>query len=76
VPSALVVDDLAAGRLVVPLSVAGVHVRDYAYVIAPVERNPHLITAFCAWLDEQGSSSNQLASEVLAAASGPSSGST
>lgn len=65
VPSTLVVDDLAAGRLVIPPHMPVVEDRDYFYVLAPVVRNLRLTHAFCSWLTEQGASSNQLSTDVL-----------
>lgn len=65
VPSTLVVDDLAAARLVIPPHMPVVEDRDYCYVLAPVVRNLRLTQAFCAWLTEQGTASDQLSSEVL-----------
>ena len=68
VPSALVVDDLAAGRLQRVLDVPGVYERDYCHVVSPVSRNPELAAEFIAWLDVQGRASNLLSQVVMRAA--------
>jgi len=65
VPSALVVDDLAAGRLQRILDVPGVFERDYCHVVSPVTRNPELARAFCAWLDHEGQEARRLSSSVM-----------
>jgi len=66
IPSALVVDDLAAGRLSVAWQVPGVHERDYMQVVSPLARDAAAVAAFVAWLHEEGGASNRLVSEVLA----------
>lgn len=65
VPSALVVDDLAAGRLQRILAVPGVYERDYCHVVSPVSRNPELARAFCTWLDHEGQEARRLSQSVM-----------
>jgi LysR family transcriptional regulator, glycine cleavage system transcriptional activator len=53
-PTALVADDLAAGRLVAPFPDVSLPARSYhAYVADPGSRDP-AITVFCDWLEEAG----------------------
>lgn len=66
IPSALLVDDLAAGRLAVAWKVPGVYERDYCHVVSPLARNAGLAQVFSAWLAGEGSESNRLIAEVIA----------
>lgn len=53
-PTALVADDVAAGRLVMPFPDISLPARSYfAYMPAGSERAPQT-TAFCDWLEQQG----------------------
>jgi LysR family glycine cleavage system transcriptional activator len=64
-PSALVVDDLAAGRLTIAWSVPGVYERDYFHVLSPLSRQVGLAKSFAAWLSEEGEESNRLGKSVI-----------
>lgn len=64
-PSALVVDDLASGRLAVAWSVPGVYERDYFHLVSPLTRQGDLARAFAAWLSHEGEESNRLGRSVL-----------
>lgn len=61
-PTALVADDLAAGRLVAPFSGPHLPSRSYcAYV--PEERcKDELVSLFCAWLEQEGGASRRATS--------------
>lgn len=65
IPSALVVDDLAAGRLAVAWPVPGVHERAYMQVVSPLARDTAAVAAFTAWLQAEGGESNRLVAQVL-----------
>ena len=65
-PSALVLDDIAAGRLTVALKVTGFHERDYYSLCSPLTRQAELSEAFVAWLAEEGADSNRLAELIIA----------
>jgi LysR family glycine cleavage system transcriptional activator len=65
-PSALVLDDIAAGRLVVALKVAGFHERDYFWLCSPLTRQAQIGRAFASWLSEEGADSNRLAGLIIA----------
>jgi LysR family glycine cleavage system transcriptional activator len=64
-PSALVLDDIAAGRLTVALKVTGFHERDYYSLCSPLTRQAELSQAFVAWLGEEGADSNRLAELII-----------
>jgi LysR family glycine cleavage system transcriptional activator len=64
-PSALVVDDLASGRLAIAWTVPGVYERDYFHLISPLTRQADLARAFTAWLSKEGDESNRLGQTVL-----------
>jgi LysR family glycine cleavage system transcriptional activator len=64
-PSALVVDDLAAGRLTIAWNVPGVYERDYFHLLSPLSRQTATARAFCAWLSKEGEESNSLADVVI-----------
>ena len=66
-PSALVLDDIAAGRLVVALKVPGFHERDYFCLCSPLSRQPAIARSFVEWLAEQGADSNRLGESLIAA---------
>jgi LysR family glycine cleavage system transcriptional activator len=66
VPLTLVADDLAAGRLVMPVRASGLKERDYCFVAAPANRRTSLAEAFCQWLLSEGEASNRLSVDVLA----------
>ena len=65
-PSALVLDDIAAGRLKVALKVPGFHERDYFWLCSPLTRQAEIGRAFVAWLSEEGGDSNRLADSIIA----------
>lgn len=67
IPSALVADDLAAGRLVIAWQLPGVHDREYVHVVSPMARDKAAVEAFTMWLQAQGAESNCLVAEVLSA---------
>lgn len=64
-PSALVVDDLAAGRLSIALNVPGVYERDYFCLRSPLTRRPEIGKSFMAWLSMEGNESNRLTQAVV-----------
>lgn len=64
-PSALVVDDLASGRLTIAWSVPGVYQRDYFHLVSPLTRQGDLARTFVAWLSKEGEDSNRLAETVV-----------
>jgi len=66
VPSPLVTDDVAAGRLCMPLDLQDVDTRDYHYLSSPFSRNKELVHEFCQWLRVEGNDSNRLADELVA----------
>jgi LysR family transcriptional regulator, glycine cleavage system transcriptional activator len=66
-PSALVLEDIAAGRLVVALKAPGFYERDYFYLCSPLTRQTAICKSFAAWLAEEGADSNRLAESVIAA---------
>ena len=53
-PTALVADDLAAGRLVAPFPEVSLPARSYFAYVAEAHGADPLITMFCDWLEEQG----------------------
>jgi LysR family glycine cleavage system transcriptional activator len=65
-PSALVLDDIAAGRLMVALKVPGFHERDYFWLCSPLTRQAEIGKSFVAWLSEEGADSNRLAASIIA----------
>ncbi|VTU34348.1 Gcv operon activator [Variovorax sp. SRS16] len=65
VPSPLVTDDVAAGRLCMPLDLQDVDTRDYHYLASPFSRRKDLVHAFCQWLSTEGKDSNRLADELI-----------
>jgi LysR family glycine cleavage system transcriptional activator len=64
-PSALVIDDLASGRLVIAWNVPGVYERDYFHLVSPLTRRGELARAFVNWLSKEGEDSNRLGQSVL-----------
>jgi LysR family glycine cleavage system transcriptional activator len=67
-PSALVVDDLAAKRLVLAYDLRGVYERDYSYILSPLDRPCKVASLFGEWLSQQGEDSNRLGHAVIASA--------
>lgn len=65
-PSALVVDDLAARRLVLAFHVPGVLDRAYHFLISSLSRRREIAEAFGLWLTEQGRESNAFGRSVIA----------
>ena len=53
-PTALVADDLAAGRLVTPFPTVSLPARSYFAYLPEAHRDDPLITVFCDWLEAQG----------------------
>ena len=53
-PTALVADDLAAGRLVTPFPTVSLSARSYFAYLPEAHRDDPLITVFCDWLEAQG----------------------
>ncbi|QRX82707.1 LysR substrate-binding domain-containing protein [Glaciimonas sp. PAMC28666] len=53
-PTALVADDLAAGRLVAPLPGPGLPSRSYCTYIPDGKTTDELVVQFCAWLEHEG----------------------
>lgn len=64
-PSALIVDDLAAKRLVLAYNLTGVYERDYSYILSPFNRTHNAASIFGEWLSKQGEDSNHLAHAVI-----------
>lgn len=64
-PSALVVDDLAAGRLTIAFKAPGIYERDYFFIRSPLSRQPGLGKSFVAWLTTEGGDSNRLAESII-----------
>lgn len=57
-PTALVADDLAAGRLVAPFPAVSLPARSYFAYIPEANGADPVITLFCDWLEQQGRSSS------------------
>jgi LysR family glycine cleavage system transcriptional activator len=55
-PTALVADDLAAGRLVAPFAAPRLPSRSYCSYVADGKHANELVGLFCAWLEQEGSS--------------------
>jgi LysR family transcriptional regulator, glycine cleavage system transcriptional activator len=66
-PSALILDDLAARRLVIPWHVPGIHERDYFHILSPQTRARELASTFVAWLSKEGADSNRFGQAVIGA---------
>jgi LysR family glycine cleavage system transcriptional activator len=64
-PSALILDDIAARRLTVAWNQEGVYDRDYCYVKSPLTRNARMVATFSDWLAAQGRESDSLQKLVL-----------
>lgn len=64
IPSALLIDDLAAERLSVPWHVPGLYERDYCHIVSPLAREPALAATLVEWLSAEGAESNRLIAEV------------
>jgi len=64
-PSALVVDDLAAGRLTIAWKVPGVYERAYYHLMSPLTRQPDIGKSFVAWLSTEGADSNRFGDTVI-----------
>jgi LysR family glycine cleavage system transcriptional activator len=69
-PSALIVDDLAAKRLMLAYDLRGMYERDYSYVLSPLDRTYKAATLFGDWLSKQGEDSNHFSRAVIGS-SGP-----
>lgn len=57
-PTALVADDLAAGRLVAPFDGPRLPSRSYCTYIGESKAGDELIASFCAWLESEGTSAS------------------
>jgi LysR family glycine cleavage system transcriptional activator len=66
-PSALVVDDIASGRLVIAWKVPGVYERAYSHLLSPLTRQPEIGKSFVEWLSMEGADSNQFGESVIKA---------
>ena len=66
VPSPLAADDIAAGRLVLPMYLPNVGARDYHYVASTVTASRALVEEFGQWLQTEGKESNRFAAELIA----------
>lgn len=64
-PSALIVDDIAAKRLMLAYDMHGMYERDYSYILSPVNRTHKAAALFGAWLSEQGEDSNRFSRAVI-----------
>jgi LysR family glycine cleavage system transcriptional activator len=64
-PSALVLDDIAANRLVAAWHLAEVYDRDYSFVVSTQTRNARLVASFTDWLLAEGRESDALQKLVL-----------
>ncbi len=64
-PSALVIDDLAAGRLSIALKAPGVYERDYFCLRSPLTRRSEISKCFAAWLSMEGADSNRLGEAII-----------
>lgn len=64
-PSALILDDMAAQRLTVAWNLPGVYDRDYHFVKSPLTRNPRMVAAFTDWLTSEGRESDSFRKSVL-----------
>jgi LysR family glycine cleavage system transcriptional activator len=64
-PSALIVDDIAAKRLVLAYSVKGMYERDYSYILSPFNRAHKTAALFGEWLSKQGEDSNHFSQAVI-----------
>lgn len=64
-PSALVVDDLAAKRLVLAYDLKGMYERDYSYILSPLNRTHKAAAQFGDWLSKQGDDSNRFSHAVI-----------
>lgn len=59
-PTALVADDLAAGRLVTPFSGPHLPSRSYCAYVPEERSQDELVSLFCAWLEREGESSRHV----------------
>jgi LysR family glycine cleavage system transcriptional activator len=64
-PSALIVDDIAAKRLVLAYSLKGMYERDYSYILSPFNRTNKTAALFGEWLSKQGEDSNHFSHAVI-----------
>jgi LysR family transcriptional regulator, glycine cleavage system transcriptional activator len=64
-PSALILDDVAARRLTVAWHREGVYDRDYCFVKSPLTRNARMLASFTDWLSLQGQECDSLLRTVL-----------
>jgi LysR family glycine cleavage system transcriptional activator len=53
-PTALIADDLAAGRLVTPFPTISLPARSYFAYFPEAQRNDPHVAVFCDWLEQQG----------------------
>lgn len=64
-PSALILDDLAAGRLTIPWHLNGIHERDYFYAVSPLSKEKRSAAQFVSWLSKEGLDANKLGKSVI-----------
>ena len=64
-PSALVVDELAAGRLTIAWNVPGVYERDYHHLLSPLSRQPASPSPSSPGSRRRAGNSNQLGETVI-----------
>jgi LysR family glycine cleavage system transcriptional activator len=57
-PTALVADDLAAGRLVMPFDRPRLPSRSYCTYVPDAKSTDELVITFCAWLEREGGDSS------------------
>jgi len=64
-PEPLAIDDIAAGRLTVPLGTPRVYDPSYFLIASPHTRHRALLDDFTGWLRSQGEESDRLCADVL-----------
>jgi len=69
-PSALVLDDIAAGRLTVAWLTEVIPERDYFYAVSPAAKDVRAVRKFTEWLTREGSDANALGRSVIGGAAG------
>jgi LysR family glycine cleavage system transcriptional activator len=57
-PTALVADDIATGRLVMPFDRPRLPSRSYCTYVPDAKSTDELVITFCAWLEREGSDSS------------------
>lgn len=64
-PSALVLDDIAAERLAVAWITDTIQERDYFYAVSPAAKGVRAVTKFTEWLAKEGADANRLGRSVI-----------